>query len=130
VPEFPSFSHYALTVRDLDRSIAFYEKLVGAPPPVVGEETTYRFALWLEPTIVLHQHQQASDVPAFSELRIGLDHIAFGCADRDELQRWKARLDELGIERGDIVEAPYGAGLAFRDPDGIQLEFFVEGPAH
>jgi len=43
---------------------------------------------------------------------------------RDELESWPARLDELGIDHGDIVDAWYGSGLAFRDPDNIQLEFF------
>lgn len=36
-----------------------------------------------------------------------------------------ARLDELNIAHGGVVEAPYGSGLSFRDPDGIALEFFA-----
>jgi hypothetical protein len=40
------------------------------------------------------------------------------------LERWAARLDELGIEHGQIKDASYGSGLSFRDPDGIALEFF------
>jgi hypothetical protein len=38
---------------------------------------------------------------------------------------WSRRLDELGIERGGIKDAPYGSGLSFRDPDGIALKFFA-----
>jgi hypothetical protein len=34
-------------------------------------------------------------------------------------------LNELGILRGETVDAPYGSGLSFRDPDGIALEFFA-----
>ncbi len=51
--------------------------------------------------------------------------MAFGVADRSELEKWAARLDELGIERGRIKDAPYGSGVSFRDPDGIALEFFA-----
>jgi hypothetical protein len=40
------------------------------------------------------------------------------------LEQWKARLDDLGIENGGIVDASYGSGLSFRDPDNIALEFF------
>ena len=29
------------------------------------------------------------------------------------------RLDELGIEHGEIQDAHYGSGVSFRDPDGI-----------
>jgi hypothetical protein len=39
---------------------------------------------------------------------------------------WLARMDELDISHGEIVDAFYGSGLAFRDPDNIQLEFFVD----
>jgi hypothetical protein len=35
------------------------------------------------------------------------------------------RLNELGIPHGGIVDAGYGSGLSFRDPDGIALEFFA-----
>jgi catechol-2,3-dioxygenase len=51
--------------------------------------------------------------------------VAFACRDRDELQRWAARLDELGIAHGGIKVAHYGSGVSFRDPDGIALEFFA-----
>lgn len=65
-----------------------------------------------------------SDDP-FNERRIGLDHLAFACANRSQLAEWEARLDELGVAHGGIVDAPYGSGLSFRDPDNIALEFFA-----
>jgi glyoxylase I family protein len=122
---FPSVTHLAVTVSDLDRSIGWYENLFGAAPLLVEDESTYRFAVWLEPTFALHQHHRGTDGPPFDEHRVGLDHIAFGCASRDELDAWLVRLDELGIPHGTIIDAFYGSGLAFRDPDNIQLEFFV-----
>jgi glyoxylase I family protein len=30
----------------------------------------------------------------------------------------------MGIMNGGIVDASYGSGLSFRDPDNIALEFF------
>ena len=73
----------------------------------------------------LHQHGTAAPSEAFSEFRVGLDHVAFGCADREELEKWALRLDELGVARGRIKDAAYGSGVSFRDPDGIALEFFA-----
>ncbi|MCW2647154.1 MAG: glyoxalase, partial [Pseudonocardiales bacterium] len=35
------------------------------------------------------------------------------------------RLHMLGIMHGGIVDAHYGSGVSFRDPDGIALEFFA-----
>ena len=73
----------------------------------------------------IHQHDREAPDEKFSEYRVGLDHIAFGCANRAELESWVTRLGELGIEHGGIVDAGYGSGLSFRDPDGIALEFFA-----
>jgi hypothetical protein len=41
------------------------------------------------------------------------------------LEQWKSHIEDLGIAHGGIVEADYGLGLAFRDPDNIALEFFA-----
>ena len=73
----------------------------------------------------IHQHPAPTSSDAFNELRPGLDHVAFGCANRAELESWEKRLNELGITHGGVVDAPYGSGLSFRDPDNIALEFFA-----
>jgi catechol-2,3-dioxygenase len=73
----------------------------------------------------LHQHKTAAPDEAFSEYRVGLDHVGFACADRAELEQWERKLDELGVAHGGIVDASYGSGLSFRDPDNIALEFFA-----
>jgi catechol-2,3-dioxygenase len=73
----------------------------------------------------LHQFPDLADAAPFNERRLGLDHLAFDCENRGELVEWKTRLDELGITNGGIVDANYGSGLSFRDPDNIALEFFA-----
>ena len=60
-----------------------------------------------------------------SSISPGLDHVAVSCVDRTELEKWGSRLDELGVSHGGIIDARYGSGLAFRDPDGIALGFFT-----
>ena len=121
-------THIALTVRDLGVSIPWYERLFGAPPVVDHRDPSFRWAAWRAPSFGLHQHDEQV-AGEFSERRSGLDHVAFDCATRDELLTWQARLDALGIEHGGIVDAFYGSGLAFRDPDGIALELFAPPPA-
>jgi len=125
MPSFPAFNHYALTVSDLQRSIEWYERLFESPPVAIIDGDSFRAAIWFEPMFAIHENQHQHDGDVFDELRIGLDHIAFGCAGREELESWPARLDALGIEHGEILDRSYGAGLAFRDPDNIQLEFFL-----
>ncbi len=125
---FPPLQHVALTVRDLSTSVPWYRALFDAAP-VIDEDTDPDlhhtvFVLANGTLFGLHQHGHPAPAGAFSEFAVGLDHAAFGCADRDELEHWVVRLDELGIAHGTIKDAPYGSGLSFRDPDGITLEFF------
>jgi catechol-2,3-dioxygenase len=125
---FPPLTHVALTVRDLSVSTPWYIGLFDAEP-VIDEDTDpdlHHTVFMISGTLVgLHQHQTPAPLERFSEFRVGLDHVAFGCADRGELEKWSRRLDELDIVHGDIEDAAYGSGLAFRDPDGIALEFFA-----
>jgi catechol-2,3-dioxygenase len=127
--EFPPLTHVALTVRDLSVSVPWYERLFDAEP-VIDEDTDPDFhhtvyLLGSQTLLGLHQHRTTPPPERFSEYRVGLDHVAFGCADRAELEKWVRRLDELGIEHGEIKDAAYGSGLSFRDPDGIALELFA-----
>jgi glyoxylase I family protein len=127
--DFPPLTHVALTVRDLAVSVPWYGALFDTEP-VLDEDTDADFhhtvyLLGNGTLFGLHQHQNPAPVEPFSEFRIGLDHVAFGCADRSELEKWSRRLDELGIAHGEIDDAPYGSGLSFRDPDGIALELFA-----
>jgi len=125
---FPSLNHVAVTVRDLEVSEPWYRRLIGADP-ALDEDTDagYHHVVWAFDNGTLfgiHQHARAAD-GTFTEFAPGLDHVAFGCASRGELEEWVERLDSLGIEHGGIVDAHYGLGLSFRDPDGIALEFFA-----
>jgi uncharacterized protein len=67
----------------------------------------------------------------FDSRRTGLDHLSFRVADEGESNRWVERLDALHIEWSPVREAGEGLKMvAFEDPDGIRLEFFVRmGPA-
>ena len=126
---FPGFDHVALTVRDLSISVPWYEALLEAKP-VLDEDTDpgFHHTVYLigdeGQLFGLHQHTTPAPEGGFSEYRVGLDHVSFGVADRAALEKWSSRLDELGIDHGEIKDASYGSGLSFRDPDGIALEFF------
>jgi glyoxylase I family protein len=124
---FPSITHVAVTVSDLARSEAWYTKLLGAEPVLDEDTGPFRHIVYAIGGTLLGLHGfpdlQTSD--AFDERRPGLDHIAFGCADRAELEAWAARLDELGVTHGGVIDAHYGSGLSFRDPDNIALELFA-----
>ncbi|HEX3566573.1 MAG TPA: VOC family protein [Acidimicrobiales bacterium] len=128
MPEFPTITHVALTVSDLGRSVPWYQNLFGAEPVLDEETGLFRHVVWLvggQTLVGLHQFPDPADNLAFNERRVGLDHLAFQCSDRSELEQWAERLEALGIAHGGIVDAGYGSGLSFRDPDQIALEFFA-----
>jgi len=127
--EFPPLAHVALTVSALSVSVPWYEALLDAEP-VLDEDTDpdmhHTVYLLGNGTLLgLHEHGTPAPKERFSEYRVGLDHVGFGCESRADLERWASKLDELGIAHGGIKDATYGSGVSFRDPDGIALEFFA-----
>jgi glyoxylase I family protein len=124
--EFPTINHVALTVSDLERSVPWYQQLFDAEPVLDEDTGPFRHVVWsVGSTLVgLHQFPDGRS-ETFDERRVGLDHLSFACANRTELERWEARLDAMHVGHGGIVDAGYGSGLSFRDPDNIALEFFA-----
>ncbi|MEM9515252.1 MAG: VOC family protein [Actinomycetota bacterium] len=121
--------HIALTVSDLDKSVDWYSTLFGEKPLFVGvmregTDHEHRAAVWATPNLGLHCFDERTD-GAFSAQRPGLDHLAFSCSGVDELHGWASRLDEMGADRGEVVQESYGSALGFVDPDGIALEFYA-----
>jgi catechol 2,3-dioxygenase-like lactoylglutathione lyase family enzyme len=123
----PAIHHVAVTVTDLEVSEAWYTKVLGVTPVIDEDTGPFRHIVYAVGNTLfgLHGFPELISKQPFNERRPGLDHISFGCTSRDELVAWAARLDELGIVHGGIVDAGYGSGLSFRDPDNIALELFA-----
>lgn len=128
MPTITGGHHIALTVRDADRSAQWYEDLLGMQVVLKGDDETVRFRVMAHPdsgwVIGVRQYPGHPDGP-FEEFRTGLDHLAFGVSSRAELQAWEQTLREAGIPFTPITETPIGTVIVFRDPDNIQLEFWL-----
>jgi glyoxylase I family protein len=118
--------HLRLTVSDVERSRAFYTDVVGfqfvmdLPSGVFLSNGAVGLGLGPSP-----DPSRAPTDDRFDEARVGLDHLSFSVAGRDELERARQILDERGIPHGEITDLGDAFGLyilAFRDPDNIQLE--------
>jgi len=127
MPEFSGVNHVAFTVRNLETSTAFYERVFGFAPvgAIDGPGLTRKlFSLPDGVTLGLTEHQ-TTETGDFTPFSPGLDHLGFTVGSVDELHAWAAHLTSAGIEHSGLVEASYGTALSFTDPDGIALEFFV-----
>jgi catechol 2,3-dioxygenase-like lactoylglutathione lyase family enzyme len=127
-PSLPSLHHIALTVSDLDASIAWYERVFGIAFQMDVPHEGGIGKLLADPEwrliIVLHRHD-ASKRERFNETRTGLDHVGFSLSSRAEIVAWEQHLASLDVPRSQIHEMEYGYILVFRDPDNIQLEMFA-----
>jgi catechol 2,3-dioxygenase-like lactoylglutathione lyase family enzyme len=128
MPDITGIAHVELSVRDLERSVAFYTQLLGARDVWRGSSDEYGIdacAIY-EPkskmvfALTCHRSQDSSD---FSPRRPGLDHVSFGVADRAALEEWVKHLDELGIAHSPIQDNHQPPSVTLKDPDGIALEF-------
>ena len=129
--------HLALTVTDVDTSVAWYEAVFGVRFQVdvphaggVGKLLADEDGQLM---IVLHRHD-TNDGSLFAETVAGLDHAGFMVPSRSDLVAWQEHLEGHGVVPAAVADKPltqspiadeaYGSVLVFRDPDNIQLELF------
>jgi glyoxylase I family protein len=127
--------HLRLTVTDLDRSRQFYTELLGfdvaveSPPaddPSAAEAFKILFGgvVMTRGNLIMGLRPMAASGDRFDPNRVGLDHLSFSVASREDLEHALRLFDERGIPRGQITTLPaFGIDvLPFEDPDGVQLE--------
>nr|WP_142279210.1 VOC family protein [Mycobacterium arosiense] len=126
-----SIAHVRLTVTDIERSRQFYESVFGWPvlievPDNADEFIRSQLSFLFGGVIydlggtLLGLRPVGTD--RFDEDRVGLDHIAFRLASKDELDSAAAHLDEVGVVHEPVKDIGPSYILEFRDPDNIALE--------
>jgi glyoxylase I family protein len=121
------FHHVAVTIRDLDASVAWYREVLGFEE-LFGEEAPDRRACVMRfPNgsygVGLVEYPMVP-FEAFDPRHSGLDHLAFTVGTLDELRTWATKLSTASVIHSGVVEIPSGAILNFKDPDGIALALF------
>jgi catechol 2,3-dioxygenase len=114
-----------LQVADLERSLAWYQRVLGVH---VLERRAGWAALGAETggaLLELHEHPGAHPVPRRG--RLGLYHFAILLPDRPSLARLVAHLAELG-ERAGMSDHLVSEAIYLSDPDGLGIEVYADRP--
>lgn len=149
-PRFRALDHVGYAVTDLDRSIAFYETLLGAPMlmrktwdvPYVGEIVGYRGLVLdgaffqLPNGVILELLEYKSPRPGTVDMESYNAGNAHLCLVTEDMAHDFARLRAAGYDTFrserpiDIPWGPYRGGRAcyLRDPDGVSIELLEAPP--
>lgn len=122
----PGVHHLALRSGDLARSKRFYTETLGFS--IVAEVPN--LFLFMAGGTAIGVRGPENNSPAndqFDPFRIGLDHVALGCEDEQELERVAAALQEAGVENTGVkLDETLGKKyVAFKDPDRISWEYYM-----
>ncbi len=130
------YAHVRLTVTDIARSRAFYEDVFGFEvamevPADADDATREKLAFLFGGVLykcgsgMFGLRPAAPETDQFQEDRVGLDHVSFAVAGRDDLDAAAAMLDAKGIAHEGVKDIGPAFILEFRDPDGIALELLA-----
>ena len=133
------FSHIGLSTHDLDKTLAFYEGVLGFKP-VVADTITVEEGGWLRhlffevgrgQLIAFLEPRQVPGIPADYDTGInrGLGvpaafyHFAFEAGSPAALAEKRDELRAKGVEVTDIVDHQWAQSIYFKDPNGLSLEY-------
>src|SRR5215212_2433260 len=126
LPESTHLGRVRLQVADLDRSLQFYEQVLGLNVIKRDGDTLSLGSHGDNHEIVrLHQLRTARPVPRRGLL--GLYHFAILVPDRASLGRFVAHLAEIGAYAG-MSDHFVSEAIYLTDPDGLGIEVYADRP--
>lgn len=126
LPESTHLGRVRLQVADLDRSLVFYEKVLGMR---VFRRTADSVSLgpYGEDREIVHLRQLESARPVPRRGLLGLYHFAILLSDRASLGRFVAHLAEIGVRAG-MSDHFVSEAVYLTDPDGLGIEVYADRP--
>jgi glyoxylase I family protein len=124
----PGLNHVILTVSNIERSLAFYGDVLGFSITVIeGEPEKSFFFTCGSVQFFFYPSRRPVSNDRFSEFRIGLDHLSFTAPNKEALQELADKLKAAGVDTKGVEQFRHTGNwyVAFRDPDNIQLEYWL-----
>lgn len=130
-PAVTGLHHIAVTVRDVDASARWYGEVFGLEPVLDRRSDDGDVSILGNGSMLLglQRHPGSEDGGGFDHRRIGLDHVAIGCADDAAIDAWADRLRALEVAYTGPETSAFGTHLNLRDPDGVAIELFAPAEA-
>ena len=122
-PVLHGLHHLKLPVTDLDASLLWYERVLGAQRLAHADHldrsgTRYAVILSIPGVPVQLELRWAPDA---AKAMNGYDPVSFAAGTPEDLRAWAAHLDAEGIDHSPITLGGAGHLLIFADPDGTYL---------
>lgn len=114
-------NHLGLPVRDVERSLSFYQRYFGFDP-ATAQEYPDRTVIVRNSDgfdLALHPVDEIEPSPHFL-------HFGFRAADPDEVRKLLARLREGGVTLVETDDEPDYVAFKALDPDGHRVETYWE----
>jgi glyoxylase I family protein len=123
--ETSGLNHIIMTIKDVKISQEFYGDLLGFETKPIADGF---FFMTGGVSIFFFSPRRPIPDDRFNEFRIGLDHLAFTAPSESALQSLAEKLQAAGVETKGVETYHTGNKyVAFRDPDNIQLEYWLPG---
>lgn len=116
----------ALQIGDLDRSLDYYQQVLGLRLLERGE-TGASLGTHGDERVLIELHQRPEARPSAPRSRLGLYHFAILLPERAALGRFLRHLAELGVRVG-MSDHLVSEALYLTDPDGLGIEVYADRP--
>lgn len=126
LPESTRLGRVRLQVADLDRSVSFYEKVLGLRS-IRRTDDAADLGPHGEDRTIVHLRQLRSARPVPRRGLLGLYHFAILLPDRASLGRFVAHLAEIGAYAG-MADHYVSEAIYLTDPDGLGIEVYADRP--
>jgi catechol 2,3-dioxygenase len=126
LPEDVSLGEVRLQVADLERSLSYYQTVIGLRV-INHEETRAALGAFGSDKVIIELNEKKGVAPIPRRGRLGLYHFAILLPDRGALGRFLRHLAEVGEYAG-MSDHLVSEALYLTDPDGLGIEVYADRP--